>query len=121
MPRTSHPMEVDGVQETAAISTCVDLGGFCQPMYRWTSRNTVDERRMYLATTVWPRVTGSASQLPWRGEVICGGGSEAGARDARVDMKPLAAARSAVPASNIDTSSRPLLARAGPGRAATAR
>jgi hypothetical protein len=49
--RTSYPLAVDGAQEMA-ISTCVDLAGFRQPMYRWGSRKTVDERRMWFAEIV---------------------------------------------------------------------
>lgn len=49
--RTRHVLGVDSAQE-AAISTCVDLAGFRQPMYRWTSRKTVDERRMWFAELV---------------------------------------------------------------------
>ena len=47
--RTHHPVVLDGAQRSA-LATCLDLASFSQPMHRWGTKRTVDERRSLFAS-----------------------------------------------------------------------
>ncbi|MCE7008109.1 hypothetical protein LWC34_35600 [Kibdelosporangium philippinense] len=49
--RTHHPVCLDDAQR-AALTTCLDLASFRQPMHRWGETKTVDARRAFFAAIV---------------------------------------------------------------------
>lgn len=49
--RTRHPIDVDESQ-LASLSACLHLDSFSQPMHRWGTKRTVDERRSLFASAV---------------------------------------------------------------------
>ncbi|SDN11400.1 hypothetical protein SAMN04488074_1357 [Lentzea albidocapillata subsp. violacea] len=49
--RTHHPIDVDESQ-LASLSACLLLDSFSQPMHRWGTKRTVDERRSLFASAL---------------------------------------------------------------------
>lgn len=53
--RTRHPIGLDEGQR-ASLAACLHLASFRQPMYRWGTKRTVDERRALFANAVMQEV-----------------------------------------------------------------